>query len=147
MPKYTFECPTCSTRFDRTLKMGEHPTHPCPSCSNEAPRLFEGSAFGFGFAEPIKKSAPANTGVHSMDYPSADMIVGRSAEARWGTYRARDEVKKKVRQDGGNSALSRVDGEGFVEYEAMNSTTLEARGKLVDYAVDVEKRTELSPGH
>jgi putative FmdB family regulatory protein len=136
MPKYTFECQNCNLRFDRTLKMGEHPTSKCPSCKEEAPRLF--TSFGFGFKKS-ETSAPANTGVHDLDYPSADKIVGRSAESRWDTYRARDEAKKTVRKEGKSQALVRVDGEGFTEYSSMGSQETKAREKLVDYAVEVER--------
>jgi putative FmdB family regulatory protein len=141
MPKYTFECAHCSVRFDRNLKMGEHPTHECPSCKGLAPRFFSGNGFGFGFSSH-KSSSPANTGVHGQDYPTADMVVGRSAEERWNTYRARDEVKKKVRKGGGSPPLSRVDGDGYIEYASMGPETLKARGKLVDYAVQVERSSK-----
>jgi len=138
MPRYTFECPLCSTRFDRTLKMGDHPTHPCPSCKEEALRLFDKTAFGFGFA--AGGTAPANSGVHDQDYPSADKIVGRSADMRWATYRERDKVKNQVREIGGSPALERVEGEGYTEYTAMVQPKREARAKLVDFAVNVERQ-------
>lgn len=143
MPKYEFQCQVCSTRFDRTLKMGDHPTHSCPSCKEDAPRLFTG--FGFSFA--AGGSAPANSGVHDHDFPTADKIVGRSAEERWATYRERDKVKQKVRQQGDSAALIRVDGDGFSEYEAMAPVGKEARAKLVDYAVELEHQPIVkSPG-
>lgn len=138
MPRYTFECQICNTRFERTLKMGGNPTHECPSCKEEAPRLFQGEGFGFGFA--AGGSAPANSGVHDQDYPSADKIVGRSAESRWATYKERDKVKKQVRDAGGSGALERFDGEGFTEYSAMGSPQRQARANLVDYAVKIESR-------
>jgi putative FmdB family regulatory protein len=143
MPRYTFECQQCSTRFDRTLKMGDHPTHPCPSCKEEAPRLFDKSAFGFGFA--AGGTAPANSGVHDQDYPSADKVVGRSAEARWATYRERDKVKKQVRQVGGSAALERLDGDGYTDYAAMGQPQLDARAKLVDLAVAIERQQPGKP--
>lgn len=143
MPVYTFECQRCSTRFDRTLKMGDHPTHECPSCKEEAPRLFAGTGFGFAFSSGGQ--APANSGVHGQDYPTADMAVGRSAEARWSTYAERDKVKKKVREVSGTGALARVDGEGYVDYASMSGQEKEARGKLVDYAVELEHQPEVKP--
>lgn len=136
MPKYVFDCQECSTRFERTLKMGEHPTHACPGCKEEAPRLFTGFAHTFAAG-----SGPAaNSGVHDHDYPTADKIVGRSAEERWAEYRERDKIKKQVREAGGTGALVRADGDGFVEYDAMTSGAKTARGNLVDYAVTVEKQ-------
>lgn len=139
MPKYVFECQVCATRFDRVLKMGDYPTYACPSCKEEAPRLFAGSGFGFGFAAPVNGSL-ANTGVHSQDYPTADQIVGNSAEKRWETYIKRESVKKVVRQKGASPALARLDGDGFTEYAAMVPAERQARGKLVDYAVAIEKQ-------
>ena len=135
MPKYVFECQDCNTRFERSLKMGEHPTHTCPSCKEPAPRLFEG--FAFGFAESTK--TPTNTGVHDQDYPTADKIVGRSADKRWNAYKERDKCKNEVRKVGASPALARLDGPGYVEYAAMSQPQRDARGKLVDYAVSVER--------
>jgi hypothetical protein len=123
--------------------MGDHPTHPCPDCKDEAPRLFDKAAFGFGFTSG--GTAPANSGVHDQDYPSADKIVGRSADARWETYRERDKVKKKVREVGGNQALERIDGDGYTEYAAMGQPQREARSKLVDLAVEVERQQPRKP--
>lgn len=134
MPKYAFECQVCSTRFERTLKMGDHPTHECPNCREEAPRLFT----GFGFAFAAGGSSPANSGVHDHDYPTADKIVGRSAEERWAEYKEREKVKKKVRELGGTNALLRVDGSDYVEYDAMTPEDKKVRETVVDYAVTME---------
>jgi putative FmdB family regulatory protein len=139
MPKYSFTCESCRVRFERTLKMGEHKTHPCPTCKAPSPRQFEN--FGFGF-EAGKGAEQANTGVHDLDYPSADKIVGRSAESRWSTYRERDKVKKQVREVGGSQALIRTNGQNYVEYEAMGEPRKEARSKLVDQAVAIERATK-----
>jgi putative FmdB family regulatory protein len=143
MPVYSFECQRCSTRFDRTLKLGDHPTHECPSCKEEAPRLFSKNGFGFAFSSGGK--APANSGVHGHDYPTADQAVGRSAEDRWATYTQREEVKKKVREVSGTGALARVDGEGYTDYASMTAPEKDARGKLVDYAVQMERQPEVKP--
>lgn len=143
MPRYTFECQGCSTRFDRTLKIGDHPTHECPACHEQAPRLFDKSSFGFGFSSGGKSLA--NSGVHDHDYPSADKIVGRSAESRWATYRDREKVKQKVREVGGSSALERVDGDGFIDYTAMGQPRMDARAKLVDMAVAIERQQSVKP--
>lgn len=143
MPKYTFSCQNsqCGVRFSRTLKMDTWPTHKCPSCKEEAPRLFE-DGFAFAF-QAGKGSAQANTGVHDQDYPSADKIVGRSAETRWGTFRERQKVKDEVRKMGG-PALVRTDGAGYVEYDAMSDASLKARAKTVDYAVALERANSAS---
>lgn len=133
MPKYTFECSTCNTQFERTLKMGEHPTHPCPACQGPAPRVWMGQGFGFDFAAS-QKAPPANTGVTKHDYPTADQAVGSSADARWAEYNAREQVKGEVREVGGNRALIRKNGEGFVEYRAGSQNLIEARKKLVKEA-------------
>lgn len=106
--------------------------------------MFDKTAFGFGFA--TGGTAPANSGVHDQDYPSADKIVGRSADTRWATYRERDNIKRQVREIGGSPALERVDGEGYTEYTAMGQPKREARAKLVDLAVDVERQQSVKPG-
>jgi len=128
MPRYTFECVHCNARFTKTLKTGEHPTHGCPECGEEAPRLFEGQGFGFGFAEG---GQPGNSGVSKHDNPTADQAVGQSAEARWGELEARKKVKDKVREVGDTHALIRRNGDGYVEYEAGGDPVLEKRRKLV----------------
>ena len=128
MPRYTFDCVNCNARFTKTLKTGEHPTHGCPECGEEAPRLFDGQGFGFDFAEG---KTPGNSGVTKQDYPTADQAVGRSAEARWGEVTARKQVKDKVREVGGTHALIRRNGSDYVEYEAGGEAILEKRRKLV----------------
>lgn len=137
MPKYTFECTGCRTQFTRTLKMGDHENHPCPSCGTAAPRYWGGQGFGFGFA--AGSGAPGNTGVNKDDYPTADQAVGRSAEGRWGEYDERAKVKDKVREVGGTHALIRRhvtedDGKPAVEYEAGGERVLKTRRKLVQEA-------------
>jgi putative FmdB family regulatory protein len=131
MPKYSFECPVCNLRFERNLKVGEHPTHDCPECHDPAPLVI--SDFGFAFSEG--KGAPANSGVHDQDYPTADKAVGRSAERRWNHIKARDKVKEEVRKQGQSPALIRHTGEDFIDYEAMGSRKREARKKLVKEAI------------
>ena len=116
MPTYVFDCP-CGTQIKKNLKMGEHPTHPCPECGAAAPRAWMGNGFGFGFAAS-PKPAPANTGVAKNDYPTADRIVGSDADTRWELYEARAKVKEQVRAVGGDHALNRRNGDGFVEYAA-----------------------------
>jgi hypothetical protein len=56
-------------------------------------------------------------------------------------------VKKEVRRVGGNQAISRIDGEGYVDYSTMSPPEREARGRLVDYAVKVERQPEVKVGH
>lgn len=134
MPRYTFECATCQVRFDRTLKIGDHTGHPCPSCSEAAPRVMEGFAFQFS----ANGSAPGNTGVHDHDYPTADKIVGRDADARRELHAERDKAKSELRKKAGTSGLSRVNHkDGSIEYTAMPKPIVEARRKVADEAVQV----------
>jgi hypothetical protein len=116
--------------------MGEHPTHTCPHCKDEAPRVFEG--FGFNFAPG--GSAPANSGVTKHDYPTGDQAVGMDADKRWAEYRAREQVKDKVREVGGNRALIRENGPDYVEYKAGGSQTVETRKKVSQELTEVLKR-------
>lgn len=133
MPKYAFECAACGTQFDRTLKMGDHPTHPCPSCSDEATRVWMGQGFGFGFAAS-PTAAPANTGVSKNDYPTSDQIVGSHSEARWERYNEREKVKSKVREVSGARPLVRRMGSDFIEYQAGGQGVVSGRKKLVKEA-------------
>lgn len=135
MPKYRFDC-SCGLSFQRTLKMGEHPTHACPACKGDAPRVFEG--FGFNFAQG--GSAPANSGVTKHDYPTADQVVGSDADQRWAEYREREKVKTRVREVGGNRALIRKNGQDFVEYQAGNQATVETRKRVSKELTEVLKR-------
>lgn len=129
MPQYSFRCATCSLTFDRTLSMGEHPMHVCPSCDAPAARQFDGQAFGHAFASPALSKPLANTGVHQDDYPTADRVVGRSALRRWDHFHARAEVKTKAREEGGTHALARVDNPegGFTEYQPLSPRGFAAR--------------------
>lgn len=133
MPKFTFECPSCQLQFSRSLKQGLHTAHPCPSCQGEAPRVFEG--FGFNFSQVAATGSPGNSGVAKHDYPTADQAVGSSADSRWGEINAREQVKAKVREVGGNRALIRrqgvEEGKTYVEYEAGNDTLIKGRKSLV----------------
>lgn len=134
MPRYTFECATCTVRFDRTLKIGDHADHPCPECSEPAPRVMEGFAFQFA----ASGAAPGNTGVHDLDYPTADKIVGRDTDARRGLNAERDAAKTELRKKAGTSGLSRINHkDGSIEYTAMSKPAIEARRKVADDAVRV----------
>jgi putative FmdB family regulatory protein len=138
MPLYAFECQECLVRFERTLKMGDHTTHPCPSCKDDAPRILDQQGFGFGFAASAS-AAPANTGVHADDYPTADRAVGKSAESRWEVISDREKVKGEARKQGETHALIRHTGPGFIDYEPMSDVGRNARRKLAKAAVDAAK--------
>ncbi len=133
MPKYSFECQTegCDLRFERTLPMGDHPSHECPNCHEFAPRILEGFAFGF----KNDPSQQGNSGVHKDDYPTADQAVGRDAERRWEHYAARDKVKAQARKQGETHALMRKTGTDYVEYEPMSDAGREARRNLTKTAL------------
>jgi hypothetical protein len=128
MPKYTFLC-DCGAKFVKTLKIGEHKTHVCPSCSGMAKQVMP--KFGFSFA--LGKGPPGNSGVNKHDYPTADQTVGRSADARWEEIHARDEVKDKVRKVTGNRALRREHGPDgkYIEYSGAGSELINHRKKVV----------------
>jgi len=126
MPRYAFECPACVLRFERNLRTENHASYPCPSCTSPAPLVL--SEFGFSFAQG--SGAPANSGVHDHDYPSADKAVGRNASERWAHISAREEVKKQARQQGQTHALIRHTGGNFIDYEPMSEQGRAARRAL-----------------
>lgn len=136
MPLYVYECQDCKLRFERTLSMGEHTTHECPQCKNEAPQVIDG--FSFGFAE--SKGAPANSGVHKDDYPTADQAVGKSAEKRWATVNAREQVKTEARKQGGTEALIRHTSPEYIDYEPMSDTGRKAHFNLAKKALEAVRR-------
>lgn len=131
MPQYTFFCKLCALQFKRRLSMGDHEAHACPECSNDAERKWDGQPLSHNFA-PGAGTARANSGVSQHDYPTADNIVGRSAEMRWAEQHHRNSAKAKVRGQG--VALARKDisegGQMVSEYTAMDKSRFDARKKL-----------------
>lgn len=131
MPQYSFFCKGCSLQFKRRLSVGSHPTHTCPSCDKGAPRQWEGQGFGFEFAQTAA-TAQANSGVTKHDYPTADQVVGRSADAQWQLIHSRNAAKDKIRDRG--VALARRDavtnGQAVTEYTTLNQGSFDARKRL-----------------
>ncbi len=152
MPQYTFHCEPCNLQFKKRLAMGEHPQHKCPKCKTQAARFVEG--FGFDFAT-TEGTSRANSGVTKHDYPTADNIVGRSAEARWQAMDERNKAKKRLREETGAVALSRkdmTDGSKQVsEYTSLGSTQYDARKKLegdfkkVGEKIGIEQPSKVMP--
>lgn len=148
MPRYMFECQTegCSLRFERSLRMADHPTHECPSCHDLAPQVV--SDFSFGFQEPA--GAPqGNTGVHKDDYPTADHAVGKSADKRWEMYRAKEVVKNEARKAGQTHALARQtapDG-SYVDYVPLDDAGRQARRVTARKAVTALQRAKEARPH
>ena len=142
MPRYVFECQleTCNLRFERSLKMGEHLSHACPNCGEVAPRVFDKVDLSFGFAP--SDGATANSGVHKDDYPTADRLVGKDADARWARLHEREKVKKVARDAGHTHALIRQDGPGYVEYDAMTPQGLQTRKIITQKAVQAVQRAK-----
>lgn len=142
MPKYTFVCDSCVIEFSRTLKMGEHANHPCPSCTEEANRVWENNSISFGFKDS-PNAAPANTGVHKEDYPTADHIIGKDAERRWGVIHEREKVKAAARQKGGTHALIRHTGkdDSYIDYEPMSQTGVSARRQLARATIEAARKS------
>jgi len=128
VPKYLFSC-DCGATFTQTLKIGEHKTHVCPSCSGMAKQVMP--KFGFNFA--LGKNSPGNSGVTKHDYPTADQAVGQSADARWQEIQARDEVKEEVRKNTGRQALTRKHGPDnkYIEYGGASAEVIQHRKKVV----------------
>lgn len=139
MPQYTFICDSCVVEFDRTLKMGEHATHPCPSCSEPANRVWENTGIAYGFKDS-PGTAIANTGVHKEDYPTADHLIGKDAEKRWGEINEREKVKAEARKKGGTHALIRHNAADHIDYEPMSQTGRNARRQLAKATIDAIRK-------
>jgi hypothetical protein len=83
----------------------------------------------FGFKDS-PTAAPANTGVHKEDYPTADHLIGKDADKRWSEISEREKIKAKARAQGGTHALIRTTGDNHIDYEPMTNTGLNARRGL-----------------
>lgn len=131
MPQYTFLCGPCSFQFKRKLAMGIHPTFQCPLCKKGALRKWEGQGFGFGFQETTA-TAKGNSGVSKHDYPTADNIVGRSADAQWSIIHERNAAKDKIRGQGmGLARRDHVEDSRVVtEYTTLSEGGFAARKRL-----------------
>lgn len=129
MPSYTFKCTPCSLVFQRRLASGSNLEHKCPSCSEAAPRHWEGQniTHSFGYSAGTAK---ANSGVAEHDYPTAENIAGRSSEMRWARIHARNKVKEGL----GTKAVARIDsvenGNAVSEYRPLTSEGFKARKAL-----------------
>lgn len=144
MPKYTFVCDACVIEFDRNLKMDQHLTHPCPSCTGAAPRLWEAAGISFNFADSPNGS-PANSGVHKEDYPTADHLIGKDADKRWGMINEREKVKNAARVQGDTHALIRTGTADYLDYEPMSDTGLNARRRLAKATLDAIRQQKARP--
>lgn len=127
MPQYTFFCEACSLQFKRRMKMGSYQEASCPECRASAPRQWEGQALTHNFA-PVPGTAKANSGVAQHDYPTADNLVGRSAEMRWSDQIRRNKAKSQIRDQG--VALARRDEGSVSEYKVLSQSEFDARKKL-----------------
>jgi putative FmdB family regulatory protein len=135
MPRYTFVCDACVIEFDRTLKIAENLTHECPSCTGMANRVWDASGLSFGFADS-PNAAPANSGVHKEDYPTADHLIGKDANLRWGEISEREKVKNAAREKGGTHALIRHTDPQHIDYEPMSGQGMAARRSLARAAIE-----------
>jgi len=144
MPAYTFTCEACNIEFERTLKMAEHLSHPCPSCGQDSARDWGSDAMSFGF-KGDQTGSTANTGVHDNDYPTADKVVGRDADVRWAMINEREKVKAEARRQGGTHALIRHNSRDYIDYEPMTPGGRTARRNLAKAAIE-SVRTQRDDG-
>lgn len=129
MPKFLFKCPEHDV-FQVTLKQGDHQYADCPSCKQESERVIE----EFGMTFQVGK-VPGNSGVTSIDYPTADMAVGASSEVRWDEINRREDVKGKLRKMAGSRPLVRIntsqDGKPAIDYVAPGDKVIQIRKKVI----------------
>jgi hypothetical protein len=134
MPRYLFACdaPECELQFARALPRGTHESHECPRCGQRSSRTFEGQRTSHSFK---KSGAPANSGVSKHDAPTADQVVGRSADEGWQIRDKRRKLREKVRREAQTTALRRVDTkgpEGDVSYVPLGKSEHDDRRETVD---------------
>ena len=93
MPRFSYQC-VCGLQFEARAKPREHSDpKPCPSCSEDAPRMMPETVAGH-FNQAPDSPAPQNTGVHDFD-THVDRVVGASAEAGWEVAQARHKAKRE----------------------------------------------------
>ena len=134
MPTFEYRCDDCPVEFEELLYLREDvqkytDEHPCPLCKKMSPRM-KVTSFAFSFKGGVKGTSGVhgNSGVHDLDYPTLDKAVARSSEARWGTYRADQSERDKVRKETGSAALT-VGEDG--KPKAADPTTLDIRQKAI----------------
>lgn len=60
MARYDYHCPSCGSTFEVEHPMGAHPKIVCPTCGNEAQRVFSASGISFngsGFYNTDQKNS------------------------------------------------------------------------------------------
>jgi putative FmdB family regulatory protein len=80
MPTYEYACGTCGTTFEKIQSILSNPVADCPSCENEAKRLFT-PRVNFIFKGP---------GFYATEYRSEDYKKKMKEE--------REEIEKKDRE-------------------------------------------------
>lgn len=117
MPIFEFRCEACNADFEELLIQSDDirqfsQLHPCPTCRQPAPRI--ASAANFSFKAPPRQAAGSGvhgqSGVHDLDYPSADKAVGRSSSKRWEAANKRKAERDKVRKEAGTNLISVAGG-------------------------------------
>jgi hypothetical protein len=111
---YNYQCWVsdggCGIKFSVEHLRGAAPdTYDCPMCGKVAKKQFQGFSIVHG---------------KSMDKGSSvDVVIGRSAEERWGRLHERKAVRDKIRKDAGTQALKAT---GRDEYTPLKGGHLEA---------------------
>jgi len=115
MPTYSFKCTKCHLKFDRSLKISEDHSLPCPDCGDAVAKL---PSKGVG----MKMSAPTSIP------KEIDLAVGRDAEEKWMAYEEKKSIKDKIRKESGSERLS-VDLDGNYQPFSMTADGKEVKGE------------------
>lgn len=106
MPLYKYSC-TCGASFERLATPLTRDRQVCPSCKGEASRS---ASSGFAVKSTLD---PKDKVVQTSK--EIDVVVGRDAERRWGSY----EDRRKARRDGMVEISSDVTSGGNVNPGAV----------------------------
>lgn len=118
MPTYEYRCPVCEIEFEELLISSDEvrefaKAHPCPNDkSHSCPRIMSPTNFAFkgvSYGDPRNRNpetTKGSTGVHDLDYPSLDKVIGRSATRKWKEFGARKAARDKARKELGTTAIS-----------------------------------------
>lgn len=134
MPTFEYKCIECNLEFEelhitREDTKKHEQEYDCPSCGSIAVRIASLTNFNF------KVKTPGNSGVHDIDFPSADKAVGRSADKKWEKIHKEQDERNKVRKKYKTDAIRKVGN----DYVPMSKNQLNVREQAIKKVKEVKE--------
>jgi putative FmdB family regulatory protein len=131
MPVYRYECSKCGLSFEKLVsKVSANAETSCVSCLAPSHKVVSRAAAVFNSSRPA-----GETGIHDVDYPVADKMVGRSAEKKWVQFQERRDVEDTARKEYGTEYLGKVAVNANTdEYYAVGPERLNLRREIAKEA-------------